>query len=256
MRTKITIRDLTKEFPNPDGSQLKVFEPLSLEVTENSFVSLLGPSGCGKSTVLNIVAGLESPTLGEVFIDGTRLGGSGDQSARIGYVFQTPRLLNWLTVRGNIEFALEAQGVPRGEWRGLTEHYVELVGLRGMENHFPLQLSGGMQQRVGIARALAISPDIVLMDEPFSHLDEITAKRLRTELVRIWRAQPRTILFVTHDLLEAVFLSDKLYMMTSKPSRVFHTQDIRLPRTRQYEDRDLIDLTGELLKRFYAEAGV
>ncbi|MFQ5694112.1 MAG: ABC transporter ATP-binding protein [Nitrospinota bacterium] len=256
MRAKIVVRNLTKEFSNPDASRLRVFEPLHLEVAENSFVSILGPSGCGKSTLLNVIAGLESPTSGEVLIDGHRLGDGGDHRPRIGYVFQTPRLLNWLTVRGNIEFALEAQGVPRAEWRALTEHFVGLVGLRGMEGHFPLQLSGGMQQRVGIARALAISPDIVLMDEPFSHLDEITAKRLRSELIRIWQAQPRTILFVTHDLLEAVFLSDKLYMMTAKPSRVFHEQLVRLPRTRQYDDRALIDLTGELLKRFYAEAGV
>jgi NitT/TauT family transport system ATP-binding protein len=256
LREKIVVRNLTKEFSNPDGSGLTVFEPMSLEVEENTFVSILGPSGCGKSTLLNVIADLDTPTSGEVWIDGVRLGKGGDRHARIGYVFQTPRLLNWLTVRGNIEFALEAQQIPQEEWRNRTDEYIELVGLKGFEDHFPLQLSGGMQQRVGIARALAISPDIVLMDEPFSHLDEITAKRLRTELIRIWQADPRTILFVTHDLLEATYLSDKLYMMTAKPSRIFHQQTIGLPRTRHYEDKDLIDLTGDLLKRFYAEAGI
>ena len=253
---KIAIQNLTKSFPNPDGSVTRVFDPLTLTLEASSFVSLVGPSGCGKSTLLNIIAGLEHPTTGGVLVDDRPLGPDRRQLLRIGYVFQTPRLLNWLSVRGNIEFALEAVGVPRDRWTALVEKYIELVGLQGIHDHFPLHLSGGMQQRVGIARALAIDPHIVLMDEPFSHLDDITAKRLRSELIQIWQRDRRTIIFVTHDVLEAVYLSDRIIMLTNKPARVFHEQPVPLPRERHYDDRALLDLTADLLKHFYRHAGV
>ncbi len=157
-------------------------------------------------------------------------------------------------MRGNIEFALEATGVSRERWGALVDQYIGLVGLRGTEDHFPLHLSGGMQQRVGIARALAIDPEIVLMDEPFSHLDDITARRLRSELIQIWQRERRTVIFVTHDILEAVYLADRIVMLTRKPARVFHDGPVPLPRERQYGDRALLDLAAELLNRFYAQA--
>lgn len=252
---QIDLENLTKSFVHPNGAVTQVFAPLSLRIEGSTFVSLVGPSGCGKSTLLNIMAGLERPTGGRVVVDGRPVGLNGGRRLRIGYVFQNPRLLNWLTVRGNLEFALEATGVPRDRWEALVEKYIGLVGLEGIEDHFPLHLSGGMQQRVGIARALAIEPEIVLMDEPFSHLDDITARRLRSELTEIWQRDRRTVIFVTHDIIEAVYLADRIVMLTGKPARVFHDQPVPLPRERHYEDRALLDLAAELLKRFYAHAG-
>src|SRR5262249_15080945 len=153
---------------------------------------------------------------------------------------QSPRLLNWLTVEDNINFVLEAQGIARSRWRGLVSKNLEMVGLGGQEKNYPLNLSGGMQQRVAIARALAIDPDILLMDEPFSHLDAITARKLRFDLMEILaRARP-TILFVTHDLSEAVFLSDRIYMMSTRPARIFREVAVEFPRPRRPEDEAIL----------------
>jgi len=251
---RIALENLSKAFQHPNGAVTQVFAPLTFQIEGSTFVSLVGPSGCGKSTLLNIIAGLEAPTAGQVTVDGRPIGSDRGRSLRVGYVFQNPRLLNWLTVAGNIEFALEATGVSRERWRALVDQYIGLVGLRGTEDHFPLHLSGGMQQRVGIARALAIDPEIVLMDEPFSHLDDITARRLRSELIQIWQRERRTVIFVTHDILEAVYLADRIVMLTNKPARVFHDQPVSLPRDRHYGDRALLDLAAELLNRFYAQA--
>ena len=171
---------------------------------------------------------------------------------RIGYVFQSPRLLNWLTVQQNIEFVLDAQKIPRPRWRTLVGEYLELVGLGGQERNYPLNLSGGMQQRVAIARALAIEPDILLMDEPFSHLDAITARKMRFDLAAILdRARP-TILFVTHDLAEAVFLSDHIYMMSTRPARIFRHVPVTIPRPRRPEDALLFDLEKTLIREFFS----
>jgi NitT/TauT family transport system ATP-binding protein len=170
---------------------------------------------------------------------------------RVGYVFQSPRLLNWLTVEGNIHFVLEAQNVPRPRWAELVTRHLELVGLAGQQRNYPLNLSGGMQQRVAIARALAIEPDILLMDEPFSHLDAITARKMRFDLMEILaRARP-TILFVTHDLAEAVFMSDHIYMMTTKPARIFKRVQIDVPRPRKPEDGAIFDLEKTLVSEFF-----
>src|SRR3972149_492144 len=213
---RIALENLSKAFQHPNGAVTQVFAPLTFQIEGSTFVSLVGPSGCGESTLLNIIAGLEAPTAGQVTVDGRPIGSDRGRSLRVGYVFQNPRLLNWLTVAGNIEFALEATGVSRERWRALVDQYIGLVGLRGTEDHFPLHLSGGMQQRVGIARALAIDPEIVLMDEPFSHLDDITARRLRSELIQIWQRERRTVIFVTHDILEAVYLADRIGMLPNK----------------------------------------
>ena len=178
--------------------------------------------------------------------------GRAGAAPRIGYVFQSPRLLNWLTVENNIHFVLEAQNVPRTKWRDRVAKNLEMVGLAGQERNYPLNLSGGMQQRVAIARALAIEPDILLMDEPFSHLDAITARKMRFDLMEILQRAKPTILFVTHDLTEAAFLSDSIYMMTTKPARIFKRVTIDLPRPRKPEDSAMIDLEKNLVRDFFS----
>jgi NitT/TauT family transport system ATP-binding protein len=247
----ITIDRLTKRFPLPGGEEnFVVLHDISLGVDEGKFVSIVGPSGCGKSTLLNVIAGIESYEGGSVIIH-PKSGRAGAEP-RIGYVFQSPRLLNWLTVENNIHFVLEAQNVPRERWRELVAKNLEMVGLAGQERNYPLNLSGGMQQRVAIARALAIEPDILLMDEPFSHLDAITARKMRLDLMDILQRARPTILFVTHDLSEAVFLSDNIYMMSTKPARIFKRVSIDIPRPRRPEDSMILDLEKTLVRDFFS----
>jgi NitT/TauT family transport system ATP-binding protein len=252
----IAVTGLTKRFPGPGGGEaFTVLEGISLAVAEGEFAAIVGPSGCGKSTLLNVIAGIETCDAGSVKV--APRAGRAQADPRIAYVFQGPRLLNWLTVEDNIHFVLEAQGVPRARWTERVTRHLELVGLGGQQRNYPLNLSGGMQQRVAIARALAIEPDILLMDEPFSHLDAITARKLRFDLMEILaRARP-TILFVTHDLAEAVFLSDHIYMMTTKPARIFKRVKIDIPRPRKPEDAAVFDLEKTLMREFFSviEAG-
>jgi ABC-type nitrate/sulfonate/bicarbonate transport system ATPase subunit len=246
----VIIRGLAKMFPTPTGlSKFAVIESLNLQIGRSTFASIVGPSGCGKTTLLNIIAGIESYDSGELRIIPDERPNS---TARIGYVFQSPRLLNWLTVEDNIRFALEAQKIDKGQWRERVIKYLEMVGLGGQASNYPLKLSGGMQQRVAIARALAIEPDILLMDEPFSHLDEITARKMRLDLMHILEHARPTILFVTHSLREAVFLSEDVYMMSVKPARIFKHVRVDIPRPRQPEDPRLFDLEKDLIKEFYA----
>ena len=253
MSTRIvTVDKLTKRFTVPGGGEEKfvVLDSVSLHVNEGGFVSIVGPSGCGKSTLLNIIAGIETHDDDD--------GGSitvhpkAGTEPRIGYVFQSARLLNWLTVQGNIEFALEAQEIPRDVWSQRVTAYLDMGGLEGQQKNYPLNLSGGMQQRVAIARALAIEPDILLMDEPFSHLDEITARKMRFDLMGILERANTTILFITHDLGEAVFLSDHIYMMSTKPARIFKQIEIDIPRPRKPEDPQIFDLEKDLVREFFS----
>jgi len=250
--TAFTVTDLTKKFRLPIGSgEFTVLDSISLEVDQGRFVSIVGPSGCGKSTLLNIIAGIESQNSGVVKVN-PKVDAVVNSAARVGYVFQSPRLLNWLTVKGNIQFALEAHNIPKNQWPGLINKYLGLVGLSGQELNYPLNLSGGMQQRVAITRALAIEPDILLMDEPFSHLDEITARKMRLDLMDILQRAQTTILFVTHSLREAVFLSDQVYMMSIRPGRIFKRVSVDIARPRRPEDPKLFDLEKELVTDFFA----
>lgn len=206
--------------------------PIDLQVGANEFVSIVGTSGCGKSTLLSIVAGLLEPTEGEVLVDGIPIRGPGRDR---GVVFQSYTLFPWLTARENIEFALQGEGLSRAERRRIADEHLELVGLRGFGDAYPRQLSGGMKQRVAIARALCYRPRILLMDEPFGALDAQMRLLMQELLVRIWEAHRLTVLFVTHDVEEAVYVSDRVVVLTNRPGRVKEETVIDLPRPRRPE---------------------
>ncbi len=225
---KIQIRRVSKAF----GAGARVMPALAdveLDVAEREFVCLLGPSGCGKSTLLNIVAGFLSPTTGTVRVDGRPVTGPAPER---GVVFQEYALFPWLTVTGNVEFGPVMQGRPAAERREVVARYLDLVGLRAHAHKFPAQLSGGMKQRVAIARALANTPAIVLMDEPFGALDAQTRETLQDELSRIQHLEHKTIVFVTHSIREAVYLADRIVVMTSVPGRVKQIFTVKLPEVR------------------------
>jgi len=236
----ITLANVTKEFSLPNGQRLRVLENVSFEAPDRSFTSILGPSGCGKSTILNLIAHLDNHSSGTISVGGDR----------VGFVFQQPRLLNWRTVADNVTLPLEGRDQDGKALRGLAEEYLGLVGLGGYESYYPLQLSGGMQQRVAIARALAIDPDVLLMDEPFSGLDEITARKLRQELTRIWQETGKTILFVTHNISEAVLLSQQILIVSAKPATIFKRVSVNLPYPREYGDLKLFELETQLTRDF------
>lgn len=260
--SKISLSHVSKTFEGPDGKPLKVVDDVSFELAAGRFIGLIGPSGCGKSTLLNIMANLETLSSGEILIDGMPLKEHPDLRKRLAYVFQTPRLLNWRRVRDNVKFSLKCNGrIPKEKWDEQIDKYLRMVGLEDFANSFPLQLSGGMQQRVGIARALAIEPDILLMDEPFSMLDEITAKKLREDITDIWMKEQKvgkrmTIIFVTHDIGEAVYLCDDIYMLTCRPARLFNREDISITRPRGYFDTDVLSAQANLTRLFYEKAFV
>jgi len=212
------------------GSTLAL-QATDLDVAENDFVTILGPSGCGKSTLLRIVAGLDTPTAGEVLLDGRRITGPG---ADRGMVFQSYTLFPWLTVLDNVAFGLRERGLPRTEQVDTARSYIHKVGLKGFENHYPKQLSGGMQQRTALARALANRPRMLLMDEPFGALDHQTRELMQELLLGIWEAERTTVLFVTHDIDEAVFIGSRTMVMTARPGRIKLDRDVPLPHPRSY----------------------
>ncbi len=228
---------------------------VNTDIKDREFVCILGPSGCGKSTVLNILGGLDDDYEGQILMDGQPMTKGSKDGLRVGYIFQEPRLLPWLTVMGNICFALAAQGIPKDAWNDILDRNIALVGLKGFEKSYPHQLSGGMQQRTSIARSFAIDPEILLMDEPFSGLDEMTARRLRKELLGIWQATQKTILFVTHNSFEASFLSDRIVMMTKRPGRVYKEVPVPLPRPRDYDDPKLFEFNREIVRDFLHHMG-
>ncbi len=235
----VSVRDLWMSFPGKQaGQQIHVLEHIDLEIVPGEFVCIVGPSGCGKSTLLNIIGGFLRQTRGEALVEGQPV--SGPDPRRI-FVFQENGVFPWLTVRENIGFGL---GQKTAEEREKTvAHYTEMVGLTGFEGAYPRELSGGMRQRVEIARALAANPDIIYMDEPFGALDFITRLKMRSDLTRIWQAEKKTILFVTHDIEEAVQLADRVLVMSQRPATIQTVIDIDLPRPRD------LDSPGYLHKR-------
>jgi len=213
------------------GAPTEALRPTSLAIADNDFITVLGPSGCGKSTLLRIVAGLDAPTTGRVLLDGAPVVGPG---ADRGMVFQSYTLFPWLTVRQNICFGLRERGMAQPAQDEIAAHYIDKVGLGGFEHHYPKMLSGGMQQRTAIARALANAPKILLLDEPFGALDNQTRGLMQELLLSIWEAERKTVLFVTHDIEEAIFMANRVVVMTARPGRVKADVPVALPHPRHY----------------------
>lgn len=234
--------NLKKTFETSRGS-VDVVDDVTLSVKENELVVLFGPGQCGKSTMINCMAGLESATSGTVTVDGNLVVKPGPDR---GVVYQRMALFPWLTVMGNVEYGPKVRGIPKKERRALAQHYIDLVGLTGFENRFPNQLSGGMQQRVGIARAYCNEPKVLFMDEPFGHLDAQTRYLMQEDLMHIWEKEKRTIIFVTNNIEEAIYLADRIIVMTSCPTRIKKEYSVTLPRPRNYVDPAFLALREEI----------
>ncbi|MFQ5886351.1 MAG: ABC transporter ATP-binding protein [Anaerolineae bacterium] len=241
----LAIKAVTKRF-----GDLLVFEDLSLTVGDREFLCLIGPSGCGKTTLLRLVANLEPMTSGQILLNGKPIHEVGDA---IGFVFQEYALFPWRTVKSNIEFGLEIKGGDKGGRDEAVQRYVDLVGLTGFEDYYPKQLSGGMKQRVALARELAHGPRIILMDEPFAALDALTRNAMQTELLRIWWKMRKTVLFVTHNVDEAVFLADRVAVMSCRPSRIIKSVPVTLPRPRSRTSPEVNRIRDLILSLLAAE---
>jgi len=253
--TTLVIDQVTRTFPARQGhAPTRALEPVALTIGNNDFVTILGPSGCGKSTLLRIVAGLDHPTSGKVLLDGSEVTGPG---ADRGMVFQSYTLFPWLTVRENIAFGLRERGVPETERNAVADRFIQQIGLTGFENHWPKQLSGGMQQRTAIARALANDPKILLLDEPFGALDNQTRVLMQEMLLGIWERDQKTVLFVTHDIEEAIFLGSRVLVMSARPGRIKADIKIELPHPRSYKVKtspEFVALKERLVEEIRAEA--
>jgi NitT/TauT family transport system ATP-binding protein len=247
---------VSKSFGKGDGRTVAL-QDVSLEMRDGEFLSIVGPSGCGKSTLLRIVADLADPSGGTVRVNG-KTATQARENRDFGIVFQTPVLYEWRSVARNVALPLELMGFAAGERKQRVRRMLELVGLEGFGNHQAWQLSGGMQQRVSIARALSFNPSLLLMDEPFGALDEITRDRMNMELQRIWMETDTSVLFITHSIAEAVFLSDRVLVMSSRPGRIDFSCDVPLPRPRTEAIRerdDFFHLTGEIRARLRSSEG-
>ena len=217
MNGQLSIQGVSRTFTSTKGPATQALTPVDVEVRENDFVTILGPSGCGKSTLLRIVAGLDQPSTGRVLLDGREVQGPG---ADRGMVFQSYTLFPWLTVEENIRFGLRERQMPVAQQKERSDYFIAKVGLRGFEHHYPKQLSGGMQQRTAIARALANDPKILLMDEPFGALDNQTRVLMQELLLGIWESAQKTVLFVTHDIDEAIFMANRVAVFSARPGRI------------------------------------
>jgi ABC-type nitrate/sulfonate/bicarbonate transport system ATPase subunit len=248
MQPILTVRGVERRF-----DKTLALQATDLDVAENDFITILGPSGCGKSTLLRIVAGLDRQTAGEVLLDGQRIEGPG---ADRGVVFQSYTLFPWLTVRDNVCFGLVERGLPRAQQLEIADAFLNKVGLRGFESHYSKQLSGGMQQRVAIARALANGPRMLLMDEPFGALDHQTRELMQELLLGIWEAERKTVLFVTHDIDEAVFMGNRVVVMSARPGRIKLDRRVELPHPRHYSVKttpEFMELKAELTEQVRVE---
>ncbi|MCL4395008.1 MAG: ABC transporter ATP-binding protein [Chloroflexi bacterium] len=229
----LTVEDLQKTYIDPyTGERNLALQAVSFSIEEGDFVSILGPSGCGKTTILNIIAGFIKASAGQVLLHGQPIQGPGPDR---GVVFQSFALFPWKTVLGNVTFGLKMRGVDTRERDRMAREVIELVGLSGFEEKYPHELSGGMQQRVGVARVLANHPQVMLMDEPFASIDAQTRMKMQEDLTRIWEQRHPTVFFVTHDVEEAVFLSNRVIVLTSRPSRVNEILEIDIPRPRKWK---------------------
>lgn len=246
MAAKLLVENVSKIFGAKD-KPVTALQHTNFSVAANEFITILGPSGCGKSTILKIIAGLEETSSGRVVLDGREISGPGRDR---GMVFQSYTLFPWLTVAENIEFGLDVAGRGKGERREIADHYIARIGLKGFEKAYPAHLSGGMKQRVAIARALANDPQVLLMDEPFGALDAQTRAVMQELLLGVWEESHKTILFVTHDVEEAVFMGDTVYVMTARPGRIKAQIAVPLPRPRSYDVKVadvFLDIKKEIL---------
>ncbi|MBS0467871.1 MAG: ABC transporter ATP-binding protein [Proteobacteria bacterium] len=254
MNPLLSIQAVSRTFISPNGQATQALLPVDFEVQENDFVTILGPSGCGKSTMLRIVAGLDYPTQGRVLLGGRPVEGPG---ADRGMVFQSYTLFPWLTIEQNIRFGLRERGMPEAQQKERAAYFIAKVGLRGFEQHFPKQLSGGMQQRTAIARALANDPKILLMDEPFGALDNQTRVLMQELLLGIWEAERKTVMFVTHDIDEAIFMANRVAVFSARPGRIKSEIAVTLPHPRHYTIKtspEFMDLKARLTEEIRAES--
>lgn len=244
---EIQVKDLDVTFKDNSGNDVKALTGVNLDIYKGEFISLLGPSGCGKTTLLRSIADLQEPTDGTIRISG-QTPKELRQQQKFGFVFQQPVLFDWRTVKKNVELPLEIMYQSKADRAKRVDEMLEMVGLKDFANHFPKQLSGGMQQRVNIARAFGIRPEILLMDEPFSALDEFTKEKLYEDLLRIWRQTNKTIIFVTHNIQEAVFLSDRICVLSPHPGRLSAIVDVDLPRPRTLDMKESAHFNELVLK--------
>jgi ABC-type nitrate/sulfonate/bicarbonate transport system ATPase subunit len=250
----LEIRGVSRVFASPNGRDTQALTPINFDVNNNDFVTILGPSGCGKSTLLRIVAGLDKPTTGEVLLDRMEVEGP---SADRGMVFQSYTLFPWLNIEQNIRFGLREKAMSDAQQKERSDYFIAKVGLRGFEQHFPKQLSGGMQQRTAIARALANDPKILLLDEPFGALDNQTRVLMQELLLGIWEADKKTILFVTHDIDEAIFMANRVAVFSARPGRIKSEVSVPLEHPRHYTIKtspEFMRLKAQLTEEIRAEA--
>lgn len=252
MHSAIEFRAASMDFRSAQGESTLVFRALDLTIHAGEFFCVLGPSGCGKTTLLNMIAGFVMPTAGRVLANGAPVKGPGSDR---GCVFQEYSLFPWLTVEQNIEFGLKSRGVVGAERARLVERHLDLIGLRDMRKKYPFELSGGMQQRVGIARALINSPSVLLMDEPFAALDAITRTMMQRELLSIWQATRTTVFYITHNIEEAVFLGTRVAVMASRPGRIARLVDVDLDHPRDRTGGRFNEIYRELEAALYAHVG-
>jgi len=238
MSLAVEVASLRKKFVGRDGGTLEVLKNVDLSVKAGEFLCILGPSGCGKSTLLNILAGLDKGYEGKASVNG----------GRVSYLFQEPRLLPWLTAEQNIDFALSNCRVPVSRWAELKNRYLSMTGLSDFRNYYPHQISGGMAQRLALVRGLCVEPGVLLMDEPFSGLDEITARRIRSDLLTIWEETRKTIIFVTHNAYEACFLADRILVMSKGAFR--SEREVTIARPRDYDDPEVFKLSRDVIRSF------
>jgi ABC-type nitrate/sulfonate/bicarbonate transport system ATPase subunit len=249
--SSLSISDVSKQFRTPDGSSMLALDGCSLSVAAGEMVALIGPSGCGKSTLLRLIAGLDRPTSGELHVGTEPIEGP---SALRGLMFQDPNLFPWLSVKRNIQAGLVARGVL-GRSRGQVEAFLRLVGLESFADRYPHQLSGGMAQRAALARALINDPRVLLLDEPLGALDQFTRMRMQDEVLRIWQARGTTMILVTHDIDEAIYMSDRIVVMTPRPGRVERTIDVALDRPRERNSSPFLSLRAEILEMLHFAGG-
>jgi ABC-type nitrate/sulfonate/bicarbonate transport system ATPase subunit len=249
----LRVKDVRKDFPRPDDPAVRTLalDGVSLEVSAGELVSVIGPSGCGKSTLLRLLAGLEPPSSGEVWVGSEQIR---EPNAERGLVFQDPNLFPWLTVRRNVQAGLKARGILHQK-RGEVAEFIRLVGLESFANAYPHHLSGGMAQRAALARALINHPKVLLLDEPLGALDAFTRMRMQDEVLRLWEARGTTMLLVTHDIDEAIYMSDRILIMSARPGRVERSIEITLDRPRQRDSSEFLRLRSEILQHLHFAKG-